>query len=63
MTRTSRLFVGPAPRITSVAPGISTYLVRDTPSSTHYLGLHQVVRPDGLYSSQQCFGMYRWHGT
>lgn len=29
--------------------------------STHYLGLHQVIRPDGLYSSQQRFGMYRWH--
>ena len=21
----------------------------------------QVIRPDGLYSSQQRFGMYRWH--
>lgn len=29
--------------------------------STPYLGLHQVIRPDGLYSSQQRFGMYRWH--
>jgi hypothetical protein len=26
-----------------------------------YLGLHQVLRPDGLYRSQQRFGMYRWH--
>lgn len=26
-----------------------------------YLGLHQVIRPDGLYQSQQRFGMYRWH--
>jgi len=21
----------------------------------------QVIRPDGLYSSQQRFGLYRWH--
>lgn len=29
--------------------------------STPYLGLHQVLGPDGLYASQQRFGMYRWH--
>ncbi|RYY62252.1 MAG: DUF2961 domain-containing protein [Chitinophagaceae bacterium] len=29
--------------------------------STAYAGLHQVIRPDGLYNSQQSFGMYRWH--
>lgn len=29
--------------------------------STAYLGLPQVIRPDGLYRSQQRFGMYRWH--
>lgn len=29
--------------------------------STPYLGLHQIIRPDGLYESQQRFGMYRWH--
>ncbi|MXV50992.1 DUF2961 domain-containing protein [Pedobacter sp. HMF7647] len=29
--------------------------------STPYAGLHQVIRPDGLYTSQQRFGMYRWH--
>lgn len=29
--------------------------------STAYSGLPQVIRPDGLYSSQQRFGMYRWH--
>jgi hypothetical protein len=34
--------------------GYSTY-------SSSYLGLHQVIRPDGLYSSQTRFGMYRWH--
>jgi hypothetical protein len=32
-----------------------------TAYSTPYLGLHQIVRPDGLYESQQRFGMYRWH--
>jgi len=29
--------------------------------STAYAGLHQVIRPDGLYNAQQRFGMYRWH--
>jgi len=26
-----------------------------------YTGLAQVIRPDGLYVSQQRFGLYRWH--
>ena len=29
--------------------------------TTPYAGLHQVLRPDGTYRSQQRFGMYRWH--
>jgi len=29
--------------------------------TTPHAGLHQVIRPDGRYSSQQRFGMYRWH--
>lgn len=29
--------------------------------TTPYAGLHQVIRPDGTYKSQQRFGMYRWH--
>ncbi|MCJ7738493.1 MAG: DUF2961 domain-containing protein [Anaerolineae bacterium] len=29
--------------------------------STPFLGMHQVIRPDGTYSSQQRFSMYRWH--
>ena len=29
--------------------------------STPFLGMPQVIQPDGLYSSQQRFGMYRWH--
>lgn len=32
-----------------------------TTFSTPYLGMPQVIRPDGLYRSQQRFGMYRWH--
>lgn len=32
-----------------------------TEFTTPYLGLNQVLRPDGLYASQQRFGMYRWH--
>lgn len=31
------------------------------PFSTPYVGLHQVIKPDGSYKSQQRFGMYRWH--
>jgi hypothetical protein len=31
--------------------------------STPYAGLHQVIRPDGVYNSQTRFGMYRWHIT
>ncbi|MDH6306555.1 hypothetical protein M2459_003280 [Parabacteroides sp. PF5-5] len=30
---------------------------------TPYAGLHQVIRPDGVYRSQQRFGLYRWHIT
>jgi hypothetical protein len=29
--------------------------------STPYAGMPQVIRPDGLYASQQRFGLYRWH--
>lgn len=28
-----------------------------------YTGLSQIIKPDGLYQSQQRFGMYRWHIT
>jgi len=30
---------------------------------TPYAGLHQVIRPDGAYKSNQRFGLYRWHIT
>ena len=29
--------------------------------STPYLGLPQIIKPNGLYASQMRFGMYRWH--
>lgn len=29
--------------------------------SSLYSGLSQVIKPDGLYRTQQRFGMYRWH--
>ena len=29
--------------------------------TTPYAGLHQVIEPDGVYRSQQRFGLYRWH--
>ena len=31
--------------------------------TTPYAGLHQVIRPDGVYCSQTRFGLYRWHIT
>ena len=31
--------------------------------TTPYAGMPQVLRPDGLYRSQQRFGLYRWHIT
>lgn len=31
--------------------------------SSPYSGMPQVIQPDGLYRSQQRFGMYRWHIT
>jgi hypothetical protein len=29
--------------------------------STPFLGMHQVLRPDGTYNSQHRHAMYRWH--
>jgi hypothetical protein len=31
--------------------------------TTPYAGMPQVIRPDGVYSSQMRFGLYRWHIT
>lgn len=36
---------------------------RYVPFTTPYAGLHQVITPDKLYSSQFRFGMHRWHIT
>ena len=33
------------------------------PFTTPYSGLHQVITPNQLYSSQMRFGLYRWHIT
>ena len=32
-----------------------------TEYTTPYSGMLQAIKPDGLYNSQQRFGMYRWH--
>lgn len=32
-----------------------------TSFTTLYSGLPQIIKPDGLYNSQQRFGLYRWH--
>lgn len=29
--------------------------------STPFMGMHQVIKPDGLYNSQHRHAMYRWH--
>jgi hypothetical protein len=34
---------------------------RYTTYTTPFLGMHQVLRPDGLYSSQHRHAMYHWH--
>jgi hypothetical protein len=31
------------------------------PFTSPYSGLAQVIKPDGLYESQERFGLYRWH--
>ncbi len=32
-----------------------------TQYTTAYAGVPEIQRPDGVYKSQQRFGMYRWH--
>ena len=52
----------PAPKITSAARGTSSSRRASTACSHQpYTGLPQVIKPDGLYQSQQRFGLYRWH--
>ena len=36
---------------------------RYEPFTTPYSGLSQVIEPDGVYRSNQRFGLYRWHIT
>jgi hypothetical protein len=36
---------------------------RYTEFTTLYTGMPQIIRPDGLYDSQQRFSLYRWHIT
>jgi hypothetical protein len=36
---------------------------RYTEFTTPYSGMPQVIRPDGLYDSQERFSLYRWHIT
>lgn len=36
-------------------------LNRYQPFTTPYSGMHQVIKPDGVYQSQMRFGLYRWH--
>jgi len=35
--------------------------IKYTEFTTPYTGVPQVIRPDGVYDSQQRFSMYRWH--
>ncbi len=71
-TAHSRPSAAPAPRTISAAPIISIRYVahsgqgpaqqsRYQEFTTPYAGLPQVIRPDGVYRSQQRFGLYRWH--
>ncbi len=34
---------------------------RYEPFTTPWSGMHQVIKPDGVYRSQMRFGLYRWH--
>ena len=62
-TASSRRSPAPAPRTTSAAPDNFENKAerRYQEFTTPYSGLSQVIRPDGLYNSQQRFGLYRWH--
>jgi Protein of unknown function (DUF2961) len=53
-TGTEDYFGGAWCFVNDTGDGYATY-------STPFLGLPQVLRPDGHYRSQPRFGMYRWH--
>ena len=53
-------------RIAYIRKAVTTEKIKTmeyVPFSSPYSGLCQVIKPDGCYSSQQRFGMYRWHIT
>ncbi|MEZ4715082.1 MAG: glycoside hydrolase family 172 protein [Caldilineaceae bacterium] len=53
--------VAPAPKTTSAVLTTSTGTANTTEYTTLYLGMHQVLRPDGAHQSQHRHAMYRWH--
>ena len=62
-TRTSQRSTGPAPRTTSTVRTTSRTVRRSSTrrSRARTRVCVQVIKPDGLYQSQQRFGLYRWH--
>lgn len=44
-----------------IGTALSRFPKSYTPYSTAFVGLPEVLLPDGVYRSQQRFGMYRWH--
>ncbi|MCD6339573.1 MAG: DUF2961 domain-containing protein [Verrucomicrobia bacterium] len=56
-TGTEDYFCGSYGFVTRGSDGKERY----TEFTTPYSGMPQVIRPDGLYQSQQRFGLYRWH--
>ena len=53
-TGTEDYFCGSYGFIDSATNQYATY-------TTPYSGFHQVIKPDGLFATQQRFSMYRWH--
>ncbi len=58
-TETEDYFLGSHNFDTGAA--VRGYPAAYTPYTTPYAGLCEIQQPDGLYRSQQRFGMYRWH--
>jgi hypothetical protein len=62
VTRIFPRSTAPARRTTSTDPGFENPERHQYEEITSpYSGLVQVLKPDGLYQSQQRFGLYRWH--
>lgn len=62
-TGTEDYFCGSYDFDTKTKNAAGVYESHYTEFSTPYTGLHQVIRGDGHYQSQQRFGLYRWHIT